>query len=167
MQGFSIIFCYYVVNVFAAFGDEVPVLNDVEYLTLVNSISSVFNALRFIWSGAIDKYPFKWIYGFLCVLQICIAFTMKFSSMSRASYMMVVSLSLFTVGGHFALFPNIIRQIYGKQATALYGWCFTSTGLASVLIELLILSPAGNEFILMFFITGGFSVVSLLMLLFV
>ena len=68
MQGFSIIMCYYVVNVFAEYGQGVPVLSDVEFLTLVNSISSVFNALRFIWSGAIDKYPFKWIYGSLCVI---------------------------------------------------------------------------------------------------
>ena len=76
MQGFSIIMCYYVVNVFAEFGDDVPVLSDVDYLTLVNSISSIFNALRFIWSGAIDKYPFKWIYGALCVIQMLVAFTM-------------------------------------------------------------------------------------------
>ena len=109
MQGFSIIFAYYVVNVFAEFGQEQPALSNVKFLALVNSVSSVFNALRFIWAGAIDKYPFKWIYGFLCVLQICIAFTMKFSSLSRASYMIVVSLTLFTVGGHFALFPNVIR----------------------------------------------------------
>ena len=114
MQGLSIIMCYYVVNVFAEFGEEVPVLSNVGFLTLVNSVSSVFNALRFIWSGAIDKYPFKMIYGILCVIQIVVAFTMKFSSMSRATYMAAVCLSLFTVGGHFALFPNIIRQIYGK-----------------------------------------------------
>ena len=81
--------------------------------------------------------------------------------------MIAVCLSLFTVGGHFALFPNIIRQIYGKHATALYGWCFTSTGMASMLIEALILSPAGNRFILMFYITGGFTVISFIMLIFV
>ena len=110
----SIVFAYYVVNVFAEFGEGVPTLNDVEYLTLVNSISSIFNALRFIWAGGIDKYPFKWIYGILLVMQIIIAFTMKFSSLTRTTYMIAVSLDLFCVGGHFALFPNIIRQIYGK-----------------------------------------------------
>ena len=36
-----------------------------------------------------------------------------------------------------------------------------------MLIELLILSPAGSKFILMFYITGGFSVISLLLLIFV
>lgn len=105
----SIIFVYYIVNVFAEFGNTVPALSDVEYLTLVNSVSSVFNALRFIWSGAIDKYPFRIIYGILVVMEILIAFTMQFSSKTRASYLIVVSLVLFCVGGHFALFPNIIR----------------------------------------------------------
>jgi len=68
MQGLSMIFCYYVVNVSTQYGIEVPALNDPDFLVLVTSISSVFNALRFIWSGAIDKYPFKAIYGILCVM---------------------------------------------------------------------------------------------------
>ena len=114
MQGFSIIFVYYCVNVFAEYGDEQPALNDVAYLTLVNSISSIFNALRFIWAGAIDKYPFRAIYGILCGINIAVAFTMKFAAMSRATYMISICLALFCVGGHFALFPNVIRQIYGK-----------------------------------------------------
>ena len=109
MQGLSIIFGYYIVDVITPYGSLVSVLDDVNYLTLVTSISSVFNALRFIWSGALDKYPFKWIYGGLCVLQITIAWTMKFTSMNRVTYFAAVSLVLFCVGGHFALFPNVIR----------------------------------------------------------
>ena len=109
MQGLSIIFAYYVVDVFATFGETVPAINDVGYLTLVNSVSSVFNALRFIWSGSIDRFPFKWIYGILIVMQIVIAFTIQWSSLTRTTYMIAISLDLFCVGGHFALFPNVIR----------------------------------------------------------
>ena len=29
----------------------------------MNSISAIFNALRFIWSGALDKLQFKYVYG--------------------------------------------------------------------------------------------------------
>ena len=74
-------------------------------------------------------------------------------------------LVLFCVGGHFALFPNIIRQIFGKQATFLYGWCFTGTGIASLMIEALILSKFGSDYIAMFLITGSGSLVAFVILL--
>ena len=79
--------------------------------------------------------------------------------------MIVVCLVLFCVGGHFALFPNIIRQIFGKQATFLYGWCFTVTGIASLMIEVLTLSSIGDEFHVMFLVTGFGSLLSLTLLL--
>ena len=79
--------------------------------------------------------------------------------------MIVVCLVLFCVGGHFALFPNIIRQIFGKQATFLYGWCFTATGIASLMINVLSLSKIGNDYHLMFLITGFGSLLSLALLL--
>ena len=68
MQGLSILFAYYVVNVYKLFGEGVPELDNDEYLTLVNSISAIFNALRFVWSGAIDKLPFRYIYGALLLM---------------------------------------------------------------------------------------------------
>ena len=79
--------------------------------------------------------------------------------------MIVVCLVLFCVGGHFALFPNIIRQIYGKQATFLYGWCFTGTGIASLMIEVLILSRFGDDYLTMFLLTGSGSLIAFAILL--
>ena len=91
---------------------------------------------------------------------------MSITASNRISYMVVVCLVLFCVGGHFALFPNILRQIYGKQATFLYGWCMTGTGIASLLIEVLTLSSFGEEYLIMFFIMGSGSLVSMILLLF-
>ena len=107
-------FPYYVVSNFKLFGETIPVLDVDSYLTLVNSISSTFNALRFIWSGALDKLPFKYVYGVLLCIQISIACSMNLATSNKVSYMVVVCLVLFCVGGHFALFPNIVRQIFGK-----------------------------------------------------
>ena len=132
---------------------------------MIGSISAIFNALRFIWSGSIDKLPFKYVYGALLFIQITIASTIFLTERNRISYMTVVCLVLFCVGGHFALFPNIIRQIFGKQATFLYGWCFTGTGLASLIIEVLTLSSIGDEFQVMFLVTGFGSLISLTLLL--
>ena len=165
MQGLSILFAYYVVNVYKLFGEGVPELDDDQYLTLVNSISAIFNALRFVWSGAIDKLPFRYIYGALLLMQISLACSMSLTEHSKVSYMIVVCLVLFCVGGHFALFPNIIRQIYGKQATFLYGWCFTGTGIASLMIEVLILSRFGDDYLTMFLLTGSGSLIAFAILL--
>ena len=55
-------------NVYKLFGEIVPALDDDQYLTLVGSVSAIFNALRFIWSGSIDKLPFKYVYGALLLI---------------------------------------------------------------------------------------------------
>jgi len=72
-------------------------------------MSALFNAARFVWSGSLDRIPFKYVYGFLLVLQIIMASTISLTSKNKATYATVVCLELFCVGGHFALFPNVIR----------------------------------------------------------
>ena len=79
---------------------------------------------------------------------------------------MTLCLALFCIGGHFALFPNVLKQVYGKQATGLYGVMFSGTGLASVFIVGLILSPIGKNFNILFYIFGTLSVLSLVILIF-
>ena len=49
-----------------------------------------------------------------------------------------ISLALFCEGAHFTLVPNILKKIFGRQATSLYGIAFSYTGLASVLILVLL-----------------------------
>lgn len=78
----------------------------------------------------------------------------------------MVCLVLFCIGGHFALFPNLLKQMYGKQATVLYGVLFTGSGLASLLIVALVLSPIGQAYYVHFYIFGAFSACSLFILLF-
>ena len=133
----------------------------------MNSVSAIFNALRFIWSGSLDKLPFKYVYGALVLIQILIAFSMSLTAQNKVSYMIVVCLILFCVGRHFALFPNIVRQVYGKQATFLYGWMMTGTGIASIFIAVLTLSRFGDNYLVMFYITGAGSLVSMVILIFV
>ena len=68
MQAMSIIFGFFVVGVYKLFGETVPVLDFDQYLTIVNSVSAIFNAMRFVWSGAIDKVPFRYVYGALLII---------------------------------------------------------------------------------------------------
>ena len=147
-------------------GESVEVLNNDSYLTLISSVSSLFNALRFVWSGALDKYSFKWVYGTLVVIQILLASTIKLEETSKFSFAVMLCLTLFCIGGHFALFPNVLKQVFGKQATVLYGFLFTGTGISSVFIVGLILTPVGKQYQIMFYIFGMFSVLSLVILIF-
>jgi hypothetical protein len=109
MQFLSIFYGYYMVNVYKNFGFTIPVLDSDAYLTTVNSISALFNSARFVWSGALDKMSFKLIYGFLICIQLVLAFTISLTVNSRITYGLVVCLTLFCIGGHFALFPNVLK----------------------------------------------------------
>ena len=101
-------------NSYKAFGETFDHLNDDTFLTEVSSISAIFNAARFIWSGALDKYDFRTVYGVLLVIEIALAFTIRLTVLSKASFAVLVCLVLFCIGGHFALFPNVLKQIFGK-----------------------------------------------------
>ena len=59
---------YYIVNTYKDVGQETPGLNDDSFLTTVGSISALFNAVRFIWSGALDKFSFRKVYGVLLLI---------------------------------------------------------------------------------------------------
>ena len=114
-----------------------------------------------MWSGALDRLNFKKVYGCLLVLQILLALTIRLTEKSRVTFAAMVCLVLFCIGGHFALFPNLLKQIYGKQATVLYGVLFTGTGLASLFIVGLVLSPYGQSYYLLFYLFGTLSLCSL------
>ena len=102
------------VNVYKTFGITIPTLDNDAFLTTVNSISALFNSARFIWAGALDKVCFKYIYGFMVCMQIAMAFSISETVKTRFTYAAVVCLTLFCIGAHFALFPNLLKQIYGK-----------------------------------------------------
>jgi fucose permease len=157
---------YYIVNTYKSFGQTIPVLDDDQFLSTISSISALFNAARFIWSGALDKFAFKKVYGVLLLIQITLAFTIGLTQKSKVSFSIFICLALFCIGGHFALFPNVLKQVFGKQATGLYGVMFTGTGLGSLFIVGLIFSPIGKSYHILFYIFGTLSVISLVILTF-
>lgn len=109
MQLLSIFYGYYMVNVYKAFGITIPVLDNDAFLTTVNSVSSLFNSARFVWSGALDKVSFKYLYAFMVCMQIAMAFSISVTVETKFTYAMVVCLTLFCIGAHFALFPNLLK----------------------------------------------------------
>ena len=163
MACLSILFGYYSVDVFKSFGQTVEVLSDDRYLTWVGSMAALFNACRFLWSACLDYYSYKQVYGALLVLQIILATTMSFAIKSRAFYLSWICLALLCEGGHFTLVPNILKKIFGRQATSLYGIAFSYTGLTSLLMIGLLEAFAEN-YLLFYFLTALFSTLALVLL---
>ena len=74
-----------------------------------------------------------------------------------------ISLALFCEGGHFTLVPNILKKVFGRQATSLYGVAFSYTGLTSVLI-LVLLEYFPTKYLTFFSMSAVFSLISLILL---
>ena len=108
MCALSIMYGYYTLDVYKTYGLTQPALDSDIYLTEVGSVGGLFGALRFIWSWALDHYSYRKVYGSLLVLQIILALTIKWTSLSRSSYAIAVCLCIWCEGGHFTLAPNIL-----------------------------------------------------------
>lgn len=76
-------------------------------------------------------------------------------------------MSVWCEGGHFTLVPNILKIIYGKHATSLYGVVFVYTGLCGTLMIGILRTQLSHEYIVFWMLTGGLSICSFIILLLV
>ena len=76
----------------------------------------------------------------------------------------MICLVLFCIGAHFALFPNLLKQIFGKQAGPIYGILYTGIGLTSLAIVGLIFSPIGHHYYTLFYLFGTICLIDLVIL---
>jgi len=81
--------------------------------------------------------------------------------------MVWICLALFCEGGHFTLVPNVLKKIFGDQATSLYGITLTYTGLTSLIMIGLLETSLGSEYLMFYLITAGSSFVAFCILIFV
>jgi len=159
---------YYTLNVYKALGYTEPILMDDAYLTQVGSVAAMMGAMRFAWSAAMDmdSTTFKQVYGTLLVVQAILGATIGFAVQGRTTYAIWICLMLFTEGGHFTLMPNALRLIYGQEsASTIYGVVFTFTGVANLLMLVIVPSTFGQSYIKVYHLTAVFSVVALVLLL--
>ena len=66
MNFLSFFLTTYTVNSFKVFGLGHGMTDS--YLSVVGSVGAAFNSIRFVWSGALDKYSYKLVYGILLAL---------------------------------------------------------------------------------------------------
>ena len=62
--------------------------------------------------------------------------------------------------------PNILKKIFGDQATSLYGITLTYTGLSSLVMIALLETSLSKDYLLFFIITAGSSFVAFCILMF-
>lgn len=120
-----------------------------------------------MWSAALDKFSIKKVYGLVLVLQIIFSATMEWAKLAEWSYAMWIWMIVWLEGAHFALAPNILKIIYGDQATKLMGVFYTYTGLLSICLIIILWTPLGTLYIYSFSLCCLASVVALLVLIFV
>jgi hypothetical protein len=66
MASFSFFLGSFTVSNFKNYGIQSGL--DETFLTSVGSYGAIFNAIRFVWSGLLDKYSYKVVYGSLLIL---------------------------------------------------------------------------------------------------
>lgn len=159
----SVITGFYTLDIYKLMGSENHI--EIVYLTEVGSVAGIFGAARFLWSAALDKYPFKLVYGTLLVFQIGLALTMNWACKNKWSYAIYVSLITWCEGGHFVLGPNVLKIIYKEQATRLYGIMFSYTGILSLMLIGLLATPVSEDYIYFYILCGCLNIAALVVLL--
>ena len=103
-------------------------------------------------------------------MQVLLIVAVPFAANSQIFYATCIALIMFCEGGHFTLVPNVLKKIFGSQnGTAIYGICFSYTGLCAVLVlflqEYFLNSDSARSFTLFFLLTGILSLIALVLLL--
>lgn len=124
---------YFTVNNFKSYG-QARGINDDQYFALLGAVAAFCSSIRFIWSTLTDYFSYKTVYGILVSIQVVLDCTIPFVASSKGLFAIWVSLILFTEGGHFTLLPNVVNKIYGDKGTSLYGFAYSYTGIAALLI---------------------------------
>ncbi|CAB3405188.1 unnamed protein product [Caenorhabditis bovis] len=136
------------------------------FLSLVGSMSSVFNALsRVVWGIIVDASSYQFSMSIVTTIGAFLSFTLPLvrSAGNDILFMTAVSFMFSCIGGTFSLFPFITHVCFGKtNFSVIYGFlqCAVSVaGLIAGLVSTHLLPMIGYEYL--FMISGFFMTMSL------
>lgn len=75
-----------------------------------------------------------------------------------------MGLLIFTEGAHFVIVPTTLRKLYGEAASSIYGLIFTYTGLANLLIMIIVKSDFGRNYVQVFGLSAILSAIAFVIL---
>lgn len=165
MMLLSVFLGFYVAGVYKLYGNSV--LKDDAFMTMVGSFAFIFGAIRFVWSWLVDLYSYKFSYTIILVIQSFLALTLVAISESYVCYFIWICVLIWLEGGHFVLLPTITAKLFPDHRAAVYSYAFSLNGMANLLAIILIrFTLASVGFSFYFYVGGIFSIVSLLLLVF-
>lgn len=143
-------------------------MHDEEFITLTGAIAGVFAGIRLHWGPFVEKYTYKRVYGTILAIQIILGFSFPdFGSQYKGTFLIYVSTIFFCEGAHFTLMPIMISRLFGEQATMVYAFGFSFSGVSSLITSLLVVFVFTDNFEACYYLGAALCVVALLLLMFV
>ena len=141
---FYIVWCMFLIagivatfinSLYKTFGFE-DITHDDHFLTIVGSISAVFNCIgRVLWGILADITDYKFALVLQSSLMTCLLSTLYVTGFGgKAMFFIWICLIFFCVGGYFSLFPTAAAKLFGSKYISInYSLLFTALAIASVL----------------------------------
>lgn len=92
---------------------------------------------------------------------------MPWASNSSTLYAVWICLILWAEGAHFVVIPSALKEIYGKEADTIYALIFSYSGIAALLMLIVVRSSFGKDYETIIKFSSGLSLVAFLILILV
>jgi len=149
MNFFSLLYGYYILNIFKIFGFYSGLSDD--YLAIVGSVGAIASCIfRFIWGYLADYYSYKSLYAYLLVLQFISCTLLYQFKESPVGFLILYCVSYICYSGHFSLVPLICSSIFGvKKGLKVYStlnFVFSLSALVGGILVMSFLEKVGFHF---------------------
>jgi predicted MFS family arabinose efflux permease len=126
----------------------------------MGGIGAIFSGLRFLWSFPLDYgYTYRQMYSLVCIIQIFCSILIYPAAEReyKALYFIIICLTIFCEGAHFALLPSHCAEVFGpEKGLEVFSALFSSFALSalagSVLAKFIISTP--DSYFNIFIIAG-------------
>lgn len=158
-----------VTNSYRTFGSEREI--DENFLQILSKVYAALNgAFRVGWGFLFDKFNFFHLYIILFSNQILVSGSYYFSALNQYTFFTTTSLAVISLAGHATIFPPIIGKLFGlNNSVSLLGVSGFFNGLSSLLGPILekLLIGKTNDYIYVYYIGCGFSILAFILFCFV
>ena len=164
-----IVFGFVVTNVNRSFGSDNRINESL--LQTLSKLYSILNACaRITWGFILDKYSLFYPYLILCSVQIACSASYYFSARNGITFLIATLVAVLGYAGQATMFPPFVGKIFGmNNSVTMLGILGIFNGVSSLLgpiIQTFIISDV-TDYLIVFLIACGLTVVSLVLLFFV
>lgn len=102
---------------------------------MIGSCGALFNGcFKIFWASLLDCYNFKPVYTIILTIQITCLVAVHWAVNNSYAYFMVICLSFMCDGSMTSMIPVVANVVWGtKRGSSVYGYLFSTFGVASML----------------------------------